>query len=106
MLREGMIVDATIIAAPSSIKNEKKERDPEMHQVKKGNEWHFGMKMHIGVDDALGLIHSLETTAANAADINLRASCCTAMKRWCGVTRATRGSTSTRSTAGGQSVGE
>ncbi len=71
MLREGTIVDATIIAAPSSIKNEKGERDPEMHQVKKGNEWHFGMKMHIGVDDALGLIHSVETTAANAADITL-----------------------------------
>jgi IS5 family transposase len=71
VLREGTIVDATIIAAPSSTKNRKKTRDPEMHQAKKGNEWHFGMKMHIGVDDALGLIHSVATTAANEADISL-----------------------------------
>lgn len=69
MLREGTIVDATIIAAPSSTKNTDGERDPEMHQVRKGNEWHFGMKMHIGVDESLGLIHSVETTAANTADI-------------------------------------
>lgn len=69
LLKEGSIVDATIIAAPSSTKNQSGERDPEMHQVKKGNEWHFGMKMHIGVDDALGLIHSVETTAANEHDI-------------------------------------
>jgi IS5 family transposase len=69
MLREGTIVDATIIAAPSSTKNANGERDPEMHQVRKGNEWHFGMKMHVGVDEALGLIHSVKTTAANTADI-------------------------------------
>jgi IS5 family transposase len=69
MLREGSIVDATIISAPTSTKNKSGKRDPEMHQVKKGNEWHFGMKMHIGVDDALGLIHSVSTTAANAHDI-------------------------------------
>lgn len=68
-LREGSIVDATIIAASTSTKNKSGKRDPEMHQVKKGNEWHFGMKMHIGVDDALGLIHSVSTTAANAHDI-------------------------------------
>ncbi len=68
-LREGSIVDATIIAAPTSTKNKSGKRDLEMHQVKKGNEWHFGMKMHIGVDDALGLIHSVSTTAANAHDI-------------------------------------
>jgi len=68
-LREGSIVDATIISAPTSTKNQSGTRDPEMHQVKKGNEWHFGMKMHIGVDDALGLIHSVSTTAANAHDI-------------------------------------
>ena len=71
MFREGTIVDATIISAPTSTKNEDRHRDPEMHQVKKGNEWHFGMKMHIGVDDALGVIHSIETTAANIHDINL-----------------------------------
>jgi len=68
-LREGSIVDATIISAPTSTKNKSGKRDPEMHQVKKGNEWYFGMKMHIGVDDALGLIHSVSTTAANAHDI-------------------------------------
>ena len=70
MMREGTIVDATIIAAPSSTKNQDGERDPEMHQTKKGNEWHFGMKMHIGVDDRDGLIHSVETTAANVHDLN------------------------------------
>jgi len=69
ILREGTIVDATIIAAPTSTKNAEGERDPEMHQVKKGNEWHFGMKLHIGVDDGLGLIHSITTTAANAHEI-------------------------------------
>lgn len=68
-MREGTIVDATIIAAPSSTKNEKGERDPEMHQAKKGNEWHFGMKLHVGVDEALGLIHDIATTPANAHDI-------------------------------------
>ena len=68
-LKEGTIVDATIIEAPTSTKNESGERDPEMHQTRKGNEWHFGMKMHIGVDDAMGLIHSIETTSANEHDI-------------------------------------
>jgi IS5 family transposase len=68
-MREGSIVDATIIAAPTSTKNESGERDPEMHQAKKGNQWHFGMKMHIGTDDAFGLIHSVATTAANVHDI-------------------------------------
>lgn len=71
MLREGSIVDATIISAPSSTKNRSGQRDPEMHQTKKGNEWHFGMKMHIGVDDTLGLIHSMDTTAANVHDITV-----------------------------------
>jgi IS5 family transposase len=69
MLKEGSIVDATIIEAPTSTKNENGERDPEMHQTKKGNEWHFGMKMHVGVDEALGVIHSITTTPANAHDI-------------------------------------
>lgn len=68
-LREGTIVDATIIAAPTSTKNVTGERDPEMHQTKKGNQYHHGMKMHIGVDDGLGLIHSITTTAANQHDI-------------------------------------
>ena len=69
LLREGTIVDATIISAPTSTKNQSGQRDPEMHQTKKGNEWHFGMKMHIGVDETFGVIHSLETTPANTHDI-------------------------------------
>jgi len=68
-LREGTIVDATIIEAPSSTKNRSKERDPEMHSTKKGNQWHFGMKAHIGVDSETGIVHSLSTTAANVHDI-------------------------------------
>ena len=67
--RKGTIVDATIVEAPSSTKNAKRERDPEMHQTKKGNQWHFGMKAHIGVDAESGLAHSLETTAANVSDV-------------------------------------
>ena len=68
-LREGSIVDATIIAAPTSTKNREGERDPQMHQVKKGNQWYFGMKMNVAVDDSSGLLHSLTTTAANVHDI-------------------------------------
>jgi len=70
LLREGTIVDATMIAAPSSTKNERKERDPEMHQAKKGNQWHFGMKAHLGVDADSGLVHSVSVTAANVSDIS------------------------------------
>lgn len=69
MLKTGTVVDATIIAAPSSTKNKDGERDPEMHQTKKGNEWHFGMKMHTGVDAESGLVHSVVCTAANESDI-------------------------------------
>jgi IS5 family transposase len=69
LMREGTIVDATIIAAPSSTKNARRERDPQMHQTKKGNQWHFGMKAHIGVDAHSGLVHSVSGTAANVADI-------------------------------------
>ena len=68
-LREGTIVDATIIEAPSSTKNRTGERDPEMHQTKKGNQWHFGMKAHIGVDSETGIVHSVSTTAANTHDV-------------------------------------
>lgn len=68
-LKEGTIIDASIISAPTSTKNKNKSRDPEMHQTKKGNEWYFGMKMHIGVDDTLGLVHSIATTAAHVHDI-------------------------------------
>jgi IS5 family transposase len=70
-MREGSIVDASIIAAPSSTKNKEKKRDPEMHQTRKGNQWFFGMKMHIGVDDLTGLVHSLETTPANVHDLEV-----------------------------------
>ncbi len=69
LLREGTMVDATIIAAPPSAKNKEHARDPEMHQTKKGNEWHFGMKAHIGADADSGLVHSLHTTAANQSDV-------------------------------------
>jgi IS5 family transposase len=64
----GTIVDATIINAPSSTKNRQKERDPEMHQTKKGNQWYFGMKAHIGVASQTKLIHSVAATAANVHD--------------------------------------
>ena len=64
----GTIVDATLIAAPPSTKNEDKARDPEMHQVKKGNQWHFGMKIHVGTDSKTGLVHSASITAANVHD--------------------------------------
>jgi len=67
-LSKGTIVDATIIAAPSSTKNADGQRDPEMHQVKKGNEWHFGMKAHVGVDSQSKVIHSVAVTPANTAD--------------------------------------
>jgi transposase, IS5 family len=69
LLKEGTVVDATIIAAPSSTKNQDGKRDPEMHQTKKGNQWHFGMKAHIGVDADSGLIHTVVTTPANVSDV-------------------------------------
>lgn len=68
-LRQGTVVDATIIAAPPSTKNRSGERDPEMHQAKKGNQWHFGMKAHIGVDAESGLTHTVIGTAANVNDV-------------------------------------
>jgi len=69
LMKEGTIVDATIIAAASSTKNRQKERDPEMHQTKKGNQWYFGLKAHIGVDMESGLVHTVTATAANVADL-------------------------------------
>jgi len=65
MLKVGTVVDATLIGAPSSTKNSRGERDPQMHQTKKGNQWHFGMKAHIGVDAESGLVHTVIGTAAN-----------------------------------------
>ena len=70
LLKEGTIMDASIISAPTSTKNQRGERDPEMHQTKKGNQWFFGMKLHIGVDDISGVIHSLKTSPANVHDLN------------------------------------
>ena len=67
-VKTGTIMDATIIAAPSSTKNKEGKRDPEMHQTKKGNEWHFGMKGHIGADSQSKVVHSVEVTAANMHD--------------------------------------
>lgn len=71
LVRKGTIMDATLIAAPPSTKNEKRERDPEMHQTKKGNQYYFGMKVHVGTDTKTGLAHSLVCTAANVADITM-----------------------------------
>ena len=69
MLRTGTVVDATLISAPSSTKNASGERDPQMHQTKKGNQWHFGMKAHIGADAESGLVHTVRDTAANVNDV-------------------------------------
>jgi IS5 family transposase len=69
VMRGGSIIDATIIKAPSSTKNASGKRDPDMHQTKKGNEWHFGMKAHVGVDAGTGYVHTVTATAANAHDI-------------------------------------
>jgi IS5 family transposase len=69
LLREGTLVDATLIAAPPSTKNKEKKRDREMHQTRKGNQWYFGMKAHIGADRDSKLVHTVVVTAANVADI-------------------------------------
>jgi IS5 family transposase len=69
LLREGTLVDATLIAAPPSTKNAQKQRDPEMHQTKKGNQWYFGMKAHIGTDRDSKLVHTVVVTAANVAEV-------------------------------------
>ena len=71
ILKRGTIVDSTFIEAPSSTKNEKKERDPEAHSAKKGNTWHFGYKAHIGVDKESGLVHTVKVTAANEHDVTV-----------------------------------
>lgn len=70
LMNRGTLIDATLIAAPSSTKNEKRERDPEMHQTKKGNQWYFGMKAHIGADAQYGLVHTVVSTAANVSDVS------------------------------------
>ena len=73
MLREGTILDATTINSPSSTKNKRKERDPKMHSVAKGKQWFFGMRCHIGVNATSGLVHSVESTAANVPELNTAA---------------------------------
>lgn len=88
--REGTIADATIISAPTSTKNKKKECAPEMHQTKKRYQWHFGMKMHIGTDDTLGLIHSLDITSANQHDLPQQVNCYMVKRSVFGETPATR----------------
>ncbi|MFJ5855854.1 IS5 family transposase [Enterobacter cancerogenus] len=71
MMRQGVIIDATIISAPCSVKNKSRQRDPEIHQTRKGNQWYFGMKAHIAVDAATGLTEKVVTTAANEHDLNM-----------------------------------
>ena len=69
LLKAGTVVDATLIAAPTSTKNKSKARDPEMHSSKKGKQWYFGMKAHIGVDAESGLVHTVRGTAGHVSDI-------------------------------------
>ena len=71
LLRTGTVVDATLIAAPSSTKNADGQRDPEVKQTKEGDQWYFGMKAHIGVDAQSGLVHTVAGTAANVYDLNM-----------------------------------
>lgn len=73
ILKKGTIVDSTIISAPSSTKNSARQRDPEAHQVKKGNMWYFGYKAHAGVDESSGLVHTLKVTPANQHDVTMTA---------------------------------
>jgi len=90
LLRQGTIVGATIISAPSSTKNSTGERDPEMHQTRKGNQWYFGMKAYVGVDAESDLVHSVICTAANVADVTACA-WCIARRRWRSTMPATYG---------------
>ena len=91
-MRQGTIVDATLIAAPSSTKNKAGKRDPEMHQTKKGNQWYFGMKVHAGVDKDSGLIHRWWSLLPMSTTSPRLLSCCMEMRRWCTATLATRAS--------------
>lgn len=88
LLKAGAIVDATIIGAPSSTKNATQTRDPEMRQTKKGNQWYFGMKVHVGTDRP-GVIHTVTTTDAATADIPSCRTCSMAKRRRCTATRRT-----------------
>ena len=88
-LRGGTIVDATITEVPPSTRNRAGERDPEMRQVKKGNQYHFRMKVHIGADAGTGVVHSLGATSANMHHVTEATCCCTAGRNRCGETQAT-----------------
>ena len=94
MLKTGAVIDKTLIAAPSSTKNKEGERDPEMHQTKKGNQWHFDMKAHIDVDADSGLVHSVIGIDANVNDVIQSHCCCMDKKPWCLPIWATKGPTS------------
>lgn len=96
MLKTGTVVDATIIAAPSSTKNKSGDRDPEMHQAKKGNPWHFGMTAHIGVDAESGLVHTVIGTAANVNDVTQATQLLMGRRRMCSLMPATRAWASAR----------
>jgi transposase, IS5 family len=87
----GTIVDATIIHAPSSTKNREQKRDPAMHQARKGQQWYFGMKAHVGVDSKTKMIHSVVATAANVVIAQCCRSCCTGKRRRCGAIRLIAG---------------
>ncbi len=97
MMTQGTLVDATIIEAPSSTKNKEQQRDPEMHQTKKGNQWHFGMKAHIGVDAKSGLTHSLVTTAPTSMTSISWVICCMERSNLSQPMPATKGRHSARS---------
>ena len=97
VLREGTILDASIIASPASRKNRERARDPEMGQTKKGNQWHFGMKLHVGVDDQTGVAHSVVTTAATCMTWCRQRSCCTERKSVSGEMPGIRGLRSVKS---------
>lgn len=91
LLKTGTVVDAIIIAAPSSTKHKDGQRDPEMHQTKKGNQWNFGMKAHIGVDAQSGLAHSVIGKAANVSDVTQASALLHGGEnRWCLQTQATK----------------
>ena len=93
LLKTGTAVDATLISAPSSTKNSSGERDPEMKQTKKGNQWYFGMKAHIGVDAHSGLVHTVGAWRQASTMSRRRARCCTAKRRSRSATLAIRACT-------------
>jgi len=105
LMRQGAIVDATIIAAPSSTKNKTGERAPERRQNKKGNPWRFGMKAHVGTDADSGLVHTLVGTAANVNDVTQAPPCCMGKHRRSLAMPATRGRTSAKRTGTNRSSG-